>query len=109
MSCVLYRSRNDTISLCDLEARHMIEYQEQVYPLLLSQAHYSLALGQGSHVTYDFEAVERELMDQFIQSKPLIVTDHLRFEYNREARSDVFEQVRDRVKQVSHVSNLETM
>ena len=77
----------------------MIEYQE-VYlnSLLVALCH-----------SYDFEAVERELMDQFIQSKPLIVTDHLRFEYNREARSDVFEQVRDRVKQVSHVSNLETM
>ena len=99
---LMYRSHIDKIPLRELEPSHMIEYHEQIHSLLLSHAHYSLALGQGSYVTYDFEGVEKQFMDQFIQSKPLIVAEHIRFEYTREARSDMFEQVRHRVKQVRH-------
>ena len=96
----MYRSNIDKIPLRELEPSHMIEYHDQIHSLLLSHAHYSLALGQGSYVTYDFEGVEKQLMDQFIQSKPFIAAEHIRFEYTREAHSDVFEQVRHRVKQV---------
>ena len=104
--CVCYsvycvRSRSDKIPLRELNTSHVIEYEEQLQPLLLSHAHYSLALGQGSHVTYDFEGVEQRFMEQFIQSKPLILAEHLRFEYTREAYNlDVFEQVRHKVQQV---------
>ena len=71
-------------------------------PLLLSHAHYSLAFGQGSQLTYDFEGVERQFVEQFIQSKPLIVAEHLRFEYVRETYNmDVFEIVHLKVQQVS--------
>ena len=100
----MYRTHSDKIPLRELEPGHMIDYHEQIHSLLLSHAHYSLALGQGSYVTYDFEGVEKQFTDRFIQSKPLIVAEHIRFEYTREAPSDMFEQVRHRVKQVSHVS-----
>ena len=104
--CVCYlvyciRSRSDKIPLRELSTSHVIEYEEHLQPLLLSHAHYSLALGQGSHVTYDFEGVEQQFMEQFIQNKPLILAEHLRFEYTREAYNlDVFEQVRHKVQQV---------
>ena len=107
--CVCYlvyciRSRSDRIPLHELNTSHVIEYEEYLQPLLLSHAHYSLALGQGSHVTYDFEGVEQQFVEQFIQSKPLILAEHLRFEYTREAYNlDVFEQVRHKVQQVSVV------
>ena len=95
------RSRSDKKPLRELNTSHVIEYEEQLQPLLLSHAHYSLALGQGSHVTYDFEGVEHQFMEQFIQSKPFILAEHLRFEYTREAYNlDVFEQVRHKVQQV---------
>ena len=98
---VLCRSHSDKIPLRELNTSHVIEYEEHLQPLLLSHAHYSLALGQGSHVTYDFEGVEQQFMEQFIQSKPLILAEHLRFEYTREAYNlDVFEQVRHKVQQV---------
>ena len=97
------RSRSDKVPLRELKARHVIEYEEQLQPLLLSHAHYSLALGQGSHVSYDFEGVEKQLTEQFIQSRPLILAEHLRFEYTREAYNlGVFEQVRHKVQQVSY-------
>eukprot|EP00800_Vazella_pourtalesii_P008402 TRINITY_DN2208_c0_g2_i2.p1 TRINITY_DN2208_c0_g2~~TRINITY_DN2208_c0_g2_i2.p1 ORF type:complete len:499 (+),score=128.74 TRINITY_DN2208_c0_g2_i2:191-1687(+) len=92
-------THSDKIPLRELEPGHMIDYHEQIHSLLLSHAHYSLALGQGSYVTYDFEGVEKQFTDRFIQSKPLIVAEHIRFEYTREAPSDMFEQVRHRVKQ----------
>ena len=80
----------------------MIEFEEHIQPLLLSHAHYSLALGQGTQIRYDFEGVEKQLMEQLIQSKPLIAAEHLRFEYSREAYNlGVFEQVRHKVQQVS--------
>ncbi|KAI6655776.1 E3 ubiquitin-protein ligase [Oopsacas minuta] len=93
-------SRSNKIPLRELNMSHVIEYEEHLQPLLLSQAHYSLALGQGSQVTYDFEGVEQQLMEQFIQNKPLILAEHLRFEYIREAYNlGVFEQVRHKVQQ----------
>ncbi|KAI6652351.1 E3 ubiquitin-protein ligase [Oopsacas minuta] len=93
-------SRSGKIALHQLDASHVIEYDDYLQPMLLAHSHYSLALGQGSHVKYDFEGVEKQFMDQFIQSKPLIMAEHLRFEYTREAYClDVFEQVRHKVKQ----------
>ncbi|KAI6647030.1 E3 ubiquitin-protein ligase [Oopsacas minuta] len=93
-------SRSNKIPLRELNISHVIVYEEDLQPLLLSHAHYSLALGQGSQVTYDFEGVEQQLMEQFIQNKPLIQAEHLRFEYIREAYNlGVFEQVRHKVQQ----------
>ena len=84
-----------------MNTSHIIEYNE-IQPLLLSHAHYSLAFGQGSQLTYDFEGVEQQFVEQFIQSKPLIQAEHLRFEYAREAyNKNVFEIVRLKVQQVS--------
>ena len=100
-----FRSRSDKIPLCEFVTSHVIEYKEHLQPLLLSHAHYSLALGEGSQVTYDFEGVEQQFIEQFIQSKPLILAEHLRFEYAREAYSqNVFKMVRLKVKQVSSIS-----
>ena len=96
------RSRSDKVPLRELKGRHVIEYDEQLQPLLLSHAHYSLALGQGTLVSYDFEGVEKQLMEQLFQNRPLILAEHLRFEYTREAYNlGVFEQVRHKVQQVS--------
>ncbi|KAI6655769.1 E3 ubiquitin-protein ligase [Oopsacas minuta] len=100
-------SRSDKIPLRELNMSYVIEYEEHLQPLLLSHAHYSLALGQGSQVTYDFEGVEQQLMEQFIQNKPLILAEHLRFEYIREAYNlGVFEQVRHKVQQTELKENL---
>ena len=96
----LIRSRSDKIPLSELKSYHIIEYDE-IQPLLLSHAHYSLALGQGSQVTYDFEGVEQQFMEQLIQNKPLIRAEHLRFEYARETYNiDVFDKVNLKVQQV---------
>ena len=84
-----------------MNTTHIIEYND-IQPLLLSHAHYSLAFGEGSQLTYDFEGVEQQFIEQFIQSKPLIVAEHLRFEYAREAYiTDMAENVRLKVQQVS--------
>ena len=95
------RSRSDKIPLRELSTSHVIEYEEHLQPLLLSHAHYSLALGQGSHVTYDFEGVEQQFMEQFIQNKPLILVEYIRFEYTREVHKvSMLEQVRHKIEQV---------
>ena len=102
--CEYIRSRSDKIPLSELNTDHTIEYNE-IQPLLLSHAHYSLAFGQGSQVTYDFEGVEQQFIEQFIQSKPLILAEHIRFEYSRETYNiDVFDKVYLKVQQVSRTS-----
>ena len=69
---------------------------------MLSLAHYSLRLGQGALVTYDFEGFEKQFIEQFIQQKPLIIAEHLHFEFKRDAcKSSVFEKLRFKVKQAS--------
>ena len=56
-------------------------------------------------MTYDFEGVEQQFIEQFIQSKPLILAEHIRFEYSRETYNiDVFDKMNLKVQQVSHTS-----
>ena len=103
VSVCCIRSRSDKVPLREVKCHHVIKYEEQLQSLLLSHAHYSLALGQGSVLTYDFEGVERQLMEQLFQDKPLILAEHMRFEYIREAYNlAVFDKVRFKVQQVRY-------
>ena len=52
-------------------------------------------------MSYDFEEIEQQFMQEFVQNRPLILAEHLRFEYIREAHNlDIFEQIRQIVQQV---------
>ena len=86
----------------EITSSHMIDYTENLQPLIMSHAYYSITSNQEMNLFYDFEGIEKELITELVQSKPLIVAENLRFERSRETYIlGIFEKVRNKVKQVS--------
>ena len=54
---------------------HLIDHEEQLYPIILSHCRYSLKAGQGQEVQYDFPALEKHILKRFIFGKPTILLD----------------------------------
>ena len=62
------------IQLQDVTRSHLISYdtERDLLPLVLAQCNYSLEVGRGTLVQYNWEALERQLIDRFIRGRPLI-------------------------------------
>ena len=62
------------IQLQDVSRSHLISYdtERDLLPLILAQCNYSLEVGRGTLVQYNWEALERQLIDRFIRGRPLI-------------------------------------
>lgn len=62
------------IQLQDVTASQLICYdaERDLLPLILAQCNYSLEVGKGTLVQYNWEALERQLIDRFIRGRPLI-------------------------------------
>jgi len=63
--------------LSQLQPCHVISYENKLLPLILTHTGYSLEYGRGTEVTYDPEAIEKDLFDKFIFGKPLIMLDKM--------------------------------
>ncbi|XP_035692571.1 E3 ubiquitin-protein ligase rnf213-alpha-like [Branchiostoma floridae] len=69
-------------------------------PLVLSHCNYSLAIGKGTHVGYDFAALENRLIDRFLCGKCKIVEECETFQFRQEARDvAMFTAVRKQIPQ----------
>ena len=51
---------------------HLLDYEHQLLPIVLSHCQYSLRHGQAQDIEYDLPALEKHIMDRFIHGKPLI-------------------------------------
>ena len=62
------------IQLQDVTNSHLISYdtERDLLPLIRAQCNYSLEVGRGTLVQYNWEALERQLIDRFIRGRPLI-------------------------------------
>ncbi|XP_068694646.1 E3 ubiquitin-protein ligase rnf213-alpha-like isoform X2 [Montipora foliosa] len=62
------------IQLQDVTTSQLISYdtERDLLPLILAQCNYSLEVGKGTLVQYNWEALERQLIDRFIGRRPLI-------------------------------------
>ncbi|XP_035676169.1 LOW QUALITY PROTEIN: E3 ubiquitin-protein ligase rnf213-alpha-like [Branchiostoma floridae] len=69
-------------------------------PLVLSHCNYSLAIGQGTQVGYDFPALEKQLIDRFLSGKSKIEEKCETFQFRQEARDvAMFSAVRKQIPQ----------
>eukprot|EP00058_Branchiostoma_floridae_P009698 XP_002595186.1 hypothetical protein BRAFLDRAFT_101668 [Branchiostoma floridae] len=76
-------------------------------PLVLSHCNYSLAIGKGTHVGYDFAALENRLIDRFLCGKCKIVEECETFQFRQEARDvAMFTAVRKQIPQVRNYCRL---
>ena len=95
------RQMDDTISLHQLSSNHMIDYKSHLDKLILSNARYTLQFGEGTIIRYDFSNIERQLIDNFIRSKPLIQWDRSKpgFSLN-DISQTMFQRIQELIPQV---------
>ncbi|CAH3189324.1 unnamed protein product [Porites lobata] len=91
------------IQLQDVTTSQLIAYDtdRDLLPLILAQCNYSLEVGRGTLVQYNWDALERQLIDRFIRRKPLVDFKDERFAFSKDIQLDsVFAAVKAKVPQV---------
>lgn len=74
--------------------------------MVLSHCRYSLKLGEAHRVRYDYQALEKHILDKFVYGKPMILSDIPQVVYRKDIYTTVtFDAVRKKVSsQVSVTS-----
>ncbi|XP_020616489.1 E3 ubiquitin-protein ligase RNF213-like [Orbicella faveolata] len=88
------------IQLQDVTSSNLISYhtERDLLPLILAQCNYSLEVGRGTLVQYNWEALERQLIDRFIRGRPLVDFKDERFAFSKDIQLDsVFASVKAKV------------
>jgi len=87
---------------------HLLDYENQIISVVLSHCCYSLRVGEAHTVQYNYEAIEKQIMDKFIYGKPIILVDIPQVVYRKDIYTTVtINAVRKKIKQVSGM--LQTM
>ena len=62
------------IPMREITSTQLISYdlEKNLIPLVLSHCNYSLEVGKGCDISYDFAGIERQLVDRFLTGKPQI-------------------------------------
>lgn len=63
-----------SVSAKAVTSAHLICYDhtQDILPLILANCQYTFEMGKGTNVEYDFQGIERQLMDRFLFSKSRI-------------------------------------
>ncbi|KAJ7339580.1 hypothetical protein OS493_005983 [Desmophyllum pertusum] len=90
------------IQLQDVTSSQLISYhtERDLLPLILAQCNYSFRSGSGNFwFQYNWEALERQLIDRFIRGRPLIDFKDERFAFSKDIQLDsVFASVKMKVR-----------
>ena len=83
---------------------HLLDYEDQIVPLVLSHSTSSKKVGEAHKVQYDHKALEKQLLERFIYGKPMIISDIPLVVYRKDVvNTFTFEAVRKKVfPQVCH-------
>jgi hypothetical protein len=91
--------REHRIPISHLQLCHVLNYVQQLPSVILSHCHYNLRVGRGQEVVYDHQALEKHIMNRFINGKPLIDLDILQVIYRKEiCTTGTFSDVRKKVE-----------
>ncbi|XP_052087598.1 E3 ubiquitin-protein ligase rnf213-alpha-like isoform X5 [Mytilus californianus] len=101
---VLYTSL-PRVSVKDISAAHLISYHpdKDLLPMVLANCNYSFEVGQGTKVEYNFNNLERQVMDRFLFSKSVIINlnEIEMFTYRAEYTNGVvLESLSERIDQI---------
>ena len=96
--------REHKVPITHLHHCHLVNYEHKLPAIILSHCHYSLKVGKGEHIKYDYHALEKHILNQFIHGKPLILLDIPQVVYKRDIyTTSSFAAVRKKVApQVPH-------
>lgn len=73
MELVIYR-QPDSVLLQDISPAHLIYYkpEQDLMPIVLANCNYSLEVGKGTSIQYNFMAIEKCIEERFFKGKPRI-------------------------------------
>ena len=61
--------------ISDVSPSQLIYYhpERDLLPMVMANCNYSLEMGKGTSIAYDFDGLERQLEDNLIRGKPLLL------------------------------------
>ncbi|XP_052765375.1 E3 ubiquitin-protein ligase rnf213-alpha-like isoform X1 [Mya arenaria] len=114
----LLRKQNSFLDECGLGKRksvkptglttaHLISYDHEndIIPLIIANCQSTFVIGQENRIEYDFEGLQRQLVDQYLISKSNVdIKSHLKIDtmqYVTEVtRADAFKSLQEKIQQV---------
>ncbi|XP_031561517.1 E3 ubiquitin-protein ligase RNF213-like [Actinia tenebrosa] len=96
------KARQDNkIRLSEVTFSQLVSYDadRDLLPLIQAHCHYSLEVGQGTLVEYDWTAIQRQLIDRFIRGKHLVEFEEPKFVFLRNNDADMFTAIRNKIEQ----------
>ena len=99
--------RSKPVPLPYIHDCHLLIYEHQLPSIILSHCQYSLEVGKGQDVSYDWPALEKDILGRFIHGKPLIQSDIPQVVYRKDIyTAATFAAVRKKVEpQVGYSSD----
>ena len=98
---MLYSENCYRLRMSRLQSCHVIAYEQQLLHVILTHCKYSLKIGYGDDVTYDYVGLEKHILDRFVHGKPLIDVDIPLISFKSDIlRTTVFSHVRQAIPQV---------
>ena len=92
------------IPLTQINSCHVVDYEHQLIPIVLSHCQYSLTYGKGQQIEYDFAALEKHILDRFIYGKPRIMLEIPNVVFKEDRYTEAtFGAIRKKVHQVQCV------
>jgi hypothetical protein len=70
-----YCRLENNVGIFDAINAHLISFSRErdLQPIVLANCNYSLEVGQGTRVEYDFETMERQVEERFIRGRPRLI------------------------------------
>uniref|UniRef100_W5N459 RING-type E3 ubiquitin transferase n=1 Tax=Lepisosteus oculatus TaxID=7918 RepID=W5N459_LEPOC len=94
-----------SVSPADLTDLHVIKYEveKDLIPLILSNCQYSMEQGQETVLEYDLHKTQQQILNHFLQGKPLITLTGIPTLVNRQDRNyeNIFKDVKGKLMQDS--------
>ena len=90
--------KND-VPITHIHPCHLLDYEDQIVSVVLSHCHYSLCVGKAHSVEYNYQTLQKHILDKFIHGKPMILSDIPQVVYRTDIHTTaMFEAVRNKVK-----------
>ena len=107
--CFLSKWLEHKVSLTHIHRCHVLDYEPQIVSIILSHCHYSLRAGKGHDITYDFQSLQKHILDHYILGKPKIVVDIPHVAYRKDVHTaTTFATIREKVKKQVSTQSMRT-
>ena len=79
--------KEEKVPVAHVQQCHLLDYEHQILPIVLSHCRYSLKYGHGQDISYDLPALEKHIVDRFIHGKPLLQLEIPQVVYRKDVYS----------------------